>query len=140
MKIQEIIDSLKEEAERGTPIVVEGVKDFRSLRRLGIEGKLITAKTGGKTRLDAMRQIEKTAPAREVILLLDFDRRGKEWTRLMKQRFEVSGIKVNVTFWRRLLGLAGRDLKDIEGLASYLDTLKRKSGESGFELEAALDM
>jgi hypothetical protein len=33
-------------------------------------------------------------------------------------------ITPNLVFWRRLKGLVGRDVKDIEGLASYLETLK----------------
>ena len=64
----------------------------------------------------------------EVILLMDFDRRGKELTKRLTQHFERIRIKPNLFFWNRLLGLVGRDVRDIEGLATYLENLKKKCG------------
>jgi 2,5-diamino-6-(ribosylamino)-4(3H)-pyrimidinone 5'-phosphate reductase len=128
-KIEQIIECLKEESAKGTPIIVEGKNDTETLRALCVEGKIISAKTGGKSRLDVISEIEKTG-TREVILLLDFDKRGKEWTDMLKQLLEKAKIKTNLTFWNGLLRLAGRELKDIEGLAAYMQTLKRKIGET----------
>jgi 2,5-diamino-6-(ribosylamino)-4(3H)-pyrimidinone 5'-phosphate reductase len=116
---------LTEESARGTPIIVEGKKDVETLRALGVSGEIIAAKTGGKSRLDLISGIEKAGP-REVILLLDFDRRGKEWTAILRQNLEKARIKTNVTFRKELLRFAGRELKDIEGLTAYLQTLRRK--------------
>lgn len=124
-KIQQVLESLIQESARGTPIIVEGIKDARTLRTLGITGEILTAKTGGKSRLDLILEIEKTN-SREVILLFDFDRRGKEWTAILRQSLEKAKIGADATFWRDLLRFAGRELKDIEGLATYLETLKRK--------------
>jgi 2,5-diamino-6-(ribosylamino)-4(3H)-pyrimidinone 5'-phosphate reductase len=124
-KIQQILECLTEESARGTPIIVEGKKDVETLRALGVSGKIIAAKTGGKSRLDLISGIEKAGP-REVILLLDFDRRGKEWTAILRQNLEKARIKTNVTFRKELLRFAGRELKDIEGLTAYLQTLRRK--------------
>jgi len=120
---------MKEESAKGTPIIVEGKNDTETLRALCVEGKIISAKTGGKSRLDVISEIEKTG-TREVILLLDFDKRGREWTNMLKQLLEKAKIKTNLAFWNRLLRLAGRELKDIEGLAAYMQTLKRKIGET----------
>ena len=64
----------------------------------------------------------------EIILLMDFDRRGREWTKRMAQQLQERKIKPNLHFWKRLLKLVGRNVKDIEGLATYLETLKRKVG------------
>jgi len=100
-----------------------------TLRSLGIQGQLVTAKTGGKSRLDLISEIEKIG-GREVILLLDFDRRGREWTAILRQNLEKAGIKANVSFRRELLRFAGRELKDIEGLAAYMQTLSRKLNET----------
>jgi len=124
-KIQHILECLKEEAAKGTPLIVEGKKDTGTLRQLGIEGRIVTAKTGGKSRLDVISEIEKSR-VREVILLLDFDRRGKEWTRILKEGLEKSKIKPDLTFWNELFAVAGKELKDIEGLAAYMETLERK--------------
>lgn len=128
-KIQKVLESLTQESARGTPIIVEGRKDAETLRTLGITGKILTAKTGGKSRLDLISEVEKTGSA-EVILLFDFDRRGKEWTAILRQNLEKAKIRPEATFWRDLLRFAGRELKDIEGLATYLETLRRKVGEN----------
>lgn len=60
---------------------------------------------------------------------MDFDRRGKEWTKRLTYHFERMKIKPRLYFWRALLHLVRRDIKDVEGLASYLETLKKKWGE-----------
>jgi 5S rRNA maturation endonuclease (ribonuclease M5) len=124
-KILQILEYLAEESAHGTPIIVEGKKDIETLRILNMEGTIIAAKTGGKTLLDTVSEIEKTRK-KEVILLLDFDRRGKELTKRLKQHLEKTEIKANITFWLSLLGIVGKEVKDIEGLASYMETLKSK--------------
>ena len=126
--IQRILEWLATESANGTPIVVEGKKDIEALRELGVEGKIISAKTGGKSRLDLICEIEKIG-VKEVILLFDFDRRGKEWTEILKQQLEKVRIKPNLTFWKKLLRFAGRDIKDIEGLTACMRTLRKKIGE-----------
>ena len=127
-KIEQILEWLTEESSKETPIIVEGKNDVEALRTLGVEGKIVSAKTGGKSRLDVISEIEKTG-AREVILLLDFDKRGREWTDVLKKQLEKAKIKTDLTFWNGLLRFAGRELKDIEGLAAYMQTLKKKIGE-----------
>jgi len=124
-KILQVLESLAEESAKGTLIIVEGKNDIKALRVLGVEGKIISAKTGGKSILDVISEVEKCT-AKEVIMLLDFDRRGKEWTKRLKQNLENAKIKINITFWRRLLKLVGTEVKDVEGLATYMETLKRK--------------
>lgn len=125
-KIQLVLEYLAEESAKGTPIIVEGKKDTEALKTLGIKGPIITAKTGGKTLLDVISEAEEYG-TKEIILLLDFDRRGREWTRRLKQRLEKTGPRPNLEYWNQLLQLVWREVKDIEGLATYLETLKRKT-------------
>ncbi|MGB9741161.1 MAG: toprim domain-containing protein [Candidatus Bathyarchaeales archaeon] len=124
-KILQLLEGINEEAAKGKPIIVEGKKDIAALKALAIEGKIITAKTGGKSFLELISEIERTS-AKEVILLLDFDRRGKELTGNLKRYMEKTGIKTNTTFWSSLLSLVGKEVKDVEGLAAYMETLKSK--------------
>jgi 5S rRNA maturation endonuclease (ribonuclease M5) len=124
-KILQILEQLTEEAAKGTPIIVEGKKDIEALKTLNVEGKIISAKTGGKSLLDTISELEKTQ-TQKVILLLDFDRRGKELTKNLKKHLEIMRIEVNLRFWRELLGILGKELKDVEGLATYIETLKKK--------------
>ena len=128
-KIQQTLQCLAEESARGIPIIVEGKKDLETLRTLGVQGQIVTAKTGGKSRLDLISEIEKIGN-REVILLLDFDRRGKEWTAILRQNLEKARIRANVTFRKELSRLSRKELKDIEGLEAYLQTLKERIGEA----------
>ena len=128
-KILKLLERLEKQSAKGTPIVVEGKNDIQALYRLGITGNIILAKTSGKSFLDVLREIEKKEK-REVILLFDFDRRGKEWTRRLASCLEGLKITPNPLFWRMLLGLVGRDVKDIEGLATYVETLRNKSLKS----------
>jgi 5S rRNA maturation endonuclease (ribonuclease M5) len=124
-KIQQIIAKLTEESAKGTLIVVEGKKDAETLRALGVEGLVLTVKTGGKSFLDAEAEIEQSG-TRKVVLLLDFDRRGREGTKRLKLDLERMKIKPNIKFWQELHGLVGREVQCIEGLPSYLETLKNK--------------
>ena len=124
-KILQVLECLAEESAKGTPIIVEGKNDVEALRNLAVKGKIISAKTGGKSLLDVISEVEKTS-ASEVILLFDFDRRGKEWTKRIRQQLERARIKPNTRFWRELLTLVGREVKDVEGLTTYMETLKSK--------------
>jgi 5S rRNA maturation endonuclease (ribonuclease M5) len=128
-RIHKLLERLEKQSAKGTPIVVEGRNDTQALHRLGITGDIILAKTSGKSFFDVLSEIEKK-DRREVILLFDFDRRGKEWTRRLASCLEGMKITPNLLFWRMLLGLVGRDVKDIEGLATYLETLKNRSSKS----------
>jgi 5S rRNA maturation endonuclease (ribonuclease M5) len=124
-KIQLIITKLIEESAKEKPIIVEGKKDEQTLRILGVNGIIVTVKTGGKSFLEATAEIEKLG-AQEVILLLDFDRRGKEGTLRLQRNLEWSKININVLFWRELRALVGREMQCIESLTAYLSTLQEK--------------
>ncbi len=126
-KILKLLERLEKEAAKGTPIIVEGKNDVNALQRLSVKGDIISAKTSGKSFLDVLREVERTGK-REVILLMDFDKRGKEWTKRLMQHLERMRIKPNSLFWRELFSLVGRDVKDVEGLATYMETLKKKCG------------
>lgn len=128
-KILQILNALAEASAEGTPIIVEGKNDVAALRCLGVEGNLITVKTGGRSFLDVVSEVERAGTV-EVVLFLDFDRRGKEGTKRLKQGFERVKIKADVGLWRALLGLVGKEVQCVEGLAAYLETLRVKIGVS----------
>ncbi len=129
-KITELLERLAEKSAKGTPMIVEGRNDIDALRKLTIKGDTITAKTSGRSFLDVLREIRKR-DTQEVILLMDFDRRGKKWTRRLAQNLEKMRVKANLFFWNELLNLVGHDLKDIEGLPTYMETLRKKCGDQG---------
>lgn len=133
-KIEQIISKLTEESAKGKPIVVEGKKDAQALMDLGVLGAVLTLKTGGKNFVEAATEIEALGSS-EVILLLDFDRRGKEGTKRLQQDLERAKIKANLQFWRVLHGYVGREVHCIESLPSYLANTKQKIARVSFELQ-----
>lgn len=126
-KILQILNALVEESAKGTPIVVEGKKDAEALRAFGVEGTIVTAKTGGKSFLDVISEIEQSEVV-DVILFLDFDRRGREGTKLLRQNLERAKIKPNIKFWRELSALLGKEIQCVESLTVYMETLHKKAG------------
>lgn len=108
-------------------IVVEGKKDILALRNFGLTCPILGVKTGGKSFAQALQEVEKTGAAR-VILLLDFDRRGKQGTKRLKDELEREKIKVDLDFWHDFFAVAGREIQCIESLPSYLENLREKQG------------
>jgi len=124
-QIQQILEQLAEESKSGKPVIVEGRKDGQALKSLGVTGKMVFAKKGLKTIIDVISEIEDKCP-REVILMLDFDREGRELTEKLRNHMEKAGIKANIHYWIKLSSLTGREVKDVEGLATYMKTLKTR--------------
>jgi 2,5-diamino-6-(ribosylamino)-4(3H)-pyrimidinone 5'-phosphate reductase len=128
-KILKVLTELKEESAKGTPIVVEGKKDIAALRALGVPGVVLSVKTGGKSFQDAVVEIEHLNVP-EVILFLDFDRRGMEGTIRLKQNLERVKVKSNLKFWHALSALIGKEIQCVESINAYLNNLKAKIGVS----------
>jgi len=124
-KIFKILTSLSEESLNGTPIIVEGKKDVIALRMFGVKGIIITVKTKGKSFLDVISEIQKTNVS-EIILFLDFDKRGKEATKCLQKNLEHLKIRYNLTFWRELHNLTRKELQYIESLPVYLGNIHKK--------------
>lgn len=124
-QIQQILEQLAEESKSGKPVIVEGRKDEQALKSLGVTGKMVFAKKGLKTIIDVISEIEDKCP-KEVILMLDFDREGRELTEKLRNHMEKAGIKANIHYWIKLSSLTGREVKDVEGLATYMKTLKTR--------------
>ena len=126
-EITQVLAELVGESAKGTPILVEGKKDAEALCTIGVEGPIITVKTGGKSFLDVVLGLENSKTPK-VILLLDFDRRGKQGTNRLRQNMERAGIEVNLEFWRALLSTVGKDVQCVEGLTTYLRNLRLNLG------------
>ncbi|MFQ6074878.1 MAG: toprim domain-containing protein [Candidatus Bathyarchaeia archaeon] len=122
--LMESLQKLSEEALKGVPVVVEGRKDSAALRRLGIRAKVVRVKSSGKVLADVLDGIE----GGEVILMVDFDRDGVELAKQITTYLEGKRVKVNSLFWKEIGALVKRDVKDVEGLPSFLEKLKKKVG------------
>lgn len=123
-KLAKILESLATESKSGIPIVVEGKKDIKTLRSLGIKGIFITTKTQGKSFLDVISEI-KQINSSNVILLLDFDKRGKQGTKYLQENLEHHKIKYDLSYWHKLMALTSKEIQFIESLNVYLLNLNK---------------
>ena len=121
-----VLEHLSREAKRGVPIIVEGSKDLHALHKLNISGTVICIKNSGKILPDLLDAVQN----KSVIVLVDFDKEGITLVKVISTYLEKMGVKVNLTFWRRLKALLKRNVKDVEGLPSYLKSLKKRVGQS----------
>lgn len=127
-RIEELLERLALQSAKGIPIIVEGQNDIDVLRKLAFCGDIIAAKTR-KSFLALVTEIE-TLDIEEVVLLMDFDKRGKEWTKRLTRYLEQTKVKPNAFFWQELRNLVSHNIKDIEGLLPFLQTLRKKIGNS----------
>jgi len=104
---------------------VEGRRDAEALERLGVKGEFLCVKAGGSLP-ETLSRLELEAEGREIIVLTDFDRGGVELAMQVSRKLEEKGFHPNLEFWLRLKALMSRQVKDMEGLASYLENVKRK--------------
>lgn len=126
-KLDAILQKLIEKSDEGAVILVEGVKDIKALRQIGIAGKIYSVKN---IRIPLCDYLLKYVNSKdEIIVLTDFDRRGVQLAGKMTNYLEKCGKSINLTFWLKIRGFISRDIKDVEGIASYVKTIQRKCGK-----------
>ena len=98
-------------------VVVEGKRDVTVLRNLGLEAPIIKT----QTRLPRPELIEKIVTEAgkdgQVLILTDFDKKGKEIFRFIEKELELCGIK-NLKRERRMIRKYMEDWTTIEQLVS----------------------
>lgn len=119
-KILEVMDDL-EHVSDGTPIVVEGLKDVEALKGMGIRKNVVSLGKG----LSVFTFCERLADGSgSAVVLTDWDRKGGKLARMLKEGFEANGVKVDLNLRARLVLLAKKDIKDIQGLPKYVARLR----------------
>lgn len=113
--ISRIIEDLNTQ-DPGQLIVVEGSRDRDALLRLGVKTRIMTLRSF--LRLASTDFLEREGLT-EIIVLTDFDRRGKFYSRVIKKI--CSGrAKVNTEYKYRLKKCLGNWIKDVEGIPGFL--------------------
>lgn len=117
--IQELIQLNKE-----IPVIVEGRKDERTLRELGLEGIVIRLNKG----LSIFRICEELAKRHDkAVILTDWDRRGGQLSRSLRDGLEANGIQYNENIRAKIAYLCKKDIKDVESLGKHLARLEELS-------------
>jgi 5S rRNA maturation endonuclease (ribonuclease M5) len=117
----QLLDRLRLESEKEALIIVEGRKDLEALCALDIKGKVLCVKSFRRGIIDLLDEVKQNY----AIVFLDFDRKGVRLTKEIIHYLETKGIVVNSLYWRSIGALIRKDVKDIEGIPSYLEKLKK---------------
>ncbi len=121
---EEIMRLLEEIQQENIPIIVEGRKDKKALQELGMDN-IFTLN------MPLFKIVERIS-GKEVVILTDLDKKGKELYRRIQHDCIHHGIKINNNLRHFLF--RETQLAHIEGLPTYLRNLERKEmGSKGFE-------
>jgi 5S rRNA maturation endonuclease (ribonuclease M5) len=113
------LERLREDSEE-IPIIVEGSRDVKALRCLGVEGEFFQASATPFYELcDRI-----TKGYREVILFTDTDRAGHRLAKKLKRYFSQCGIKVKERY--RLSILSKLDTHQVENLSKRFYKVERQ--------------
>ena len=117
--LEEALFELREE-NKTVPIIVEGDKDIKALRKLDITGEIIRFNVGLSIPdfCDMISQKYKN-----IILLTDWDRKGGYLCSTIKKNLE-SRVGCN-TRYREIFAKRSM-IRTLEGLPSWLETLRKK--------------
>ncbi len=124
--LEEQISALLEASHKGAAIIVEGMRDERALRALGVSGPVIMA-----SRRPALLLAEDAARRyREIVVLTDWDLKGDEMAVKIDQYLRMAGIRPDMDIRSRLKKLVKKEIKDVESLSLYVERM-REQWQSG---------
>lgn len=123
-RILDVVDELERVSE-DTPIVVEGMKDVEALRRMGVKKNVVSLAKGLSVFAFCERLSRVSGSA---VVLTDWDRKGGKLARMLKEALEANNMKADTDLRARLVLLAKKEVKDIEGLPTYIRRLKGLAG------------
>lgn len=118
--IIERVEKLKD-LSLDAPIIVEGKKDERALREVGIDGDILRVHTS-----TSLVEFCDTVAAsyKEVILFTDLDSAGKKIGRVVKKYLTDKGVKVNDNIARKLM--YALDTTETENVSKRLENVCKK--------------
>ncbi len=125
--LEELVASLVEASEEGAAMIVEGERDERSLRDLGVEGPIVRA-----ARRPALEVAEEAArDYKDLVVLTDWDRAGEELARRIERHLLPTRARVDLDTRERLKRMVRREIKDVESLSSFVERVRRERCPEG---------
>ncbi len=129
MKGKEILEDLERilagllERNIGTPVVVEGKHDVDSLRNLGLKGEIISYNRG-KGLVEFSEWLKEKYDS--VILLTDWDTRGVQLMKGLREQLTALDITVQDDIWIELLKLVTKEIRCVEDLDNLIFRLREE--------------
>jgi 5S rRNA maturation endonuclease (ribonuclease M5) len=121
-KLSCIIEELKICAEQGIPILIEGKKDEKALKNLGIDGNFIKVSGSGLKLFEIAEKAVKSSS--KVIILTDFDKKGMELAKRLAGDIQSLGCYPNLEIRKKIMGITRKFIKDIESLPTHMNRLE----------------
>jgi len=120
-KLEDIVDELIERSQ-SEPVIVEGARDVRALREIGVEGIIKPVNTG----IGIINFCEAlSADYSSFIILTDWDRKGGQIAHHLRIGFESVDVKYDLKMRTQMAMLVKKEIKDVESLPSYLERLRK---------------
>jgi len=114
--LQRILEDLVEKNRRA-PIIVEGKRDERALRALGVAGDIRPINRG--TSLFSVCE-DLARDHREVIILTDWDVRGGRLARQLRDGLAANGVRYDDDLRARLTAVCRKEISDVESLDRFV--------------------
>jgi 5S rRNA maturation endonuclease (ribonuclease M5) len=120
-RFQRLLDQISYESSNGSTIVVEGQKDQKSLRSIGISGPILCLQS---SRRNIVGFVESLTGTKKVIVLTDFDREGVSLAKKLSRMLTAQSLHVNMILWKSLRELTRSEVRSIEELPKYHERLQ----------------
>lgn len=104
------------------PILIEGKKDEKALKNLGVDGDFIKV-SGSGLRLFEIAEMAAVS-SRKVVILTDFDKKGSELARRLSRDIQSLGSHPDLEIRKNIIKVARKHIKDIESLPKHINQLK----------------
>jgi 5S rRNA maturation endonuclease (ribonuclease M5) len=122
-----------ESARPGTTVLVEGERDRRSVRRLGLPGA-VAALHSGRTLAETAQALVRHC--RRVVVLTDWDTEGGHLAHRLAEFLEAESVVLDLDTRRRLARVLRGEVVHVEGLYGWARRLAEAEGDS---IERRLD-
>lgn len=114
------IEELKEKSRNGWVVVVEGKKDVRSLRAIGVSGEIVVF-TGFASTADNLKDSD-------VIILTDFDSKGMEIEKGLVKALISYGKIPDVEIKRKIFSSVRKEISKVEEIHTFYEKIKEEIG------------
>jgi len=119
-ELEKVFEDLEEDS-KSMPIIVEGAQDVAALRRLGIQ-KNVMALNRGISIFSFAEMVSRRFD--DAIVLTDWDRRGGQLARMLREALQANGVSVNDRYRTQIVILSKKEVKDIQSLPRFMEKLR----------------
>jgi dTMP kinase len=119
-QIEKVLSQLQDLSET-TPIIVEGLRDIAALKRMGITRNVISLGKGDSI-FNFSEILSRTT--RRAIILTDWDRKGGQLARMLREALMANGVIANDNIRAKLGILSKKEVKDIESMPAFVERLR----------------